>query len=50
MDTDLRKVDGCDEKQSEIGQDFIRSLFGNVIDMICQDYTEGSDKCSQLGK
>ncbi|CAG2167406.1 unnamed protein product [Oppiella nova] len=47
-ETRMRTVKGCTEQQIDITLDWIRSLFGNVIDLICSDYTEGSDKCSSL--
>ncbi|CAG2103781.1 unnamed protein product [Medioppia subpectinata] len=47
-ETRMRKVKGCNEQQVDVTLDWIRSLFGNVIDLICSDYTEGSDKCAQL--
>ena len=30
--------------------DFVRGMVGNLFDLFCCDYTEGSDKCDKLGK
>lgn len=42
-------VKGCTNTRIDTSLNFVRSLFGNVIDLICSEYTEGSDKCDQLG-
>lgn len=29
--------------------DFVRSLFANLVDVICGDFNEHTDKCDKLG-
>jgi hypothetical protein len=37
----LKKVNGCTDSHINTGIEFIRSLFGNAIDLISGEYTEG---------
>ncbi|CAG2179533.1 unnamed protein product [Oppiella nova] len=39
----------CEPKQIETSVWFFKLLFGDVINLLCTDYTEESDKCSKLG-
>ena len=45
----LTKAPSCNEKNVESISDLVRTIVGNVIDLICGDYVEGSDKCDSLG-
>lgn len=38
----------CARKDREIILDFIRGLSGNMIDVMCGDYNETTNKCSEL--
>ena len=39
----------CNEEQVETFSAFVKELFGGVVDILCTDYVEGSDKCDKLG-
>jgi len=49
MSTRASKIEICNEFHIETAINFVRSIVGNVVDLICGDYTEGSDKCQVLG-
>ena len=46
----LYVADGCDQKAVDMVSDFVRSIAQNVLDLICGDYNDGSDKCAKLGR
>ncbi|CAG2172136.1 unnamed protein product, partial [Oppiella nova] len=45
---DVQGVKKCTPIAVDSMLGFIRSMTGNIIDMFCSDYTEGSDKCEKL--
>jgi len=45
----LQNAKHCNDKNIETVSDLIRSVIGNVVDLICGEYVEGSDKCAKLG-
>ena len=40
---------GCKSKDVDVATDFVRSIVQNMLDLICGEYDDGSDKCTQLG-
>lgn len=40
----------CLRRTRGIQMDFIRSLFQSLIDVMCGDYNEDTDRCSLLGE
>ena len=46
----LTNLPSCNAKHVESASDLIKSIVQNVVDLICGDYVEGSDKCQNLGK
>lgn len=48
--TRSKRISTCTENHITTATDFVRSILGNVIDLLCGDYTEGSDKCDSLGR
>jgi hypothetical protein len=44
------RVKGCTDKHLEISADYIKSHFSNVLDLMCGDYSESSDKCDSVPK
>ncbi|CAG2113704.1 unnamed protein product [Medioppia subpectinata] len=49
FDEKLSPAPKCNQKGIDFVSDLIRSIAGNVVDLICGDYVEGSDKCTHLG-
>ncbi|CAG2163584.1 unnamed protein product [Oppiella nova] len=47
---DVQGVQKCTPIAVDSMLGFIKSMTGNIIDMFCSDYTEGSDKCEKLEK
>ena len=39
----------CTEKQIDTMTNFVREIFDSLIDFICGEHTEGSDKCETIG-
>ena len=50
MRDSLIKADGCSEKSVEFTIDYMKSIAQNVLDMVCGEYNELTDKCAKLGK
>jgi len=44
-----KTIDICDDKKLETVNEFVDSLTGNILDILCGDYEDGSDKCLRLG-
>ncbi|XP_054155358.1 uncharacterized protein LOC128953859 [Oppia nitens] len=49
FETKLTPAKKCNEKHVQTLSDLMRNIAGNVVNLICGDYVEGSDKCTQLG-
>ena len=45
----LTKSKFCDAAKVKLFVNFFRDVSGNTIDLLCNDYVEGSDKCDKLG-
>ncbi|CAG2172557.1 unnamed protein product [Oppiella nova] len=50
ISTKTKRIPVCTEQHVETALNFVKSMLGNAIDLICSDYTEGSDKCETLGR
>lgn len=37
-------------QESETFTDFVRSIFSDLVNLSCADYTENSDKCDRLAE
>lgn len=48
-DKTVGKHPKCTEKNVDTITDWVREMFQGVVDLICSDYIEGSDKCEKLG-
>ena len=49
MESSLAGAAKCTRNNILEATDFVRSLLGNTMEMICGDYLDGSDKCDKLG-
>lgn len=48
METRGSRIKECTPKDLEVCQRFVQSVFGEAINLLCTDWTEGSDKCEKL--
>lgn len=48
FETSINEIDDDCSRQSEPFLDFVRSIFDDIVNLTCTDYTENSDKCNQL--
>lgn len=45
--TTFQSAEKC-QKHSEAFLDFVRSIFDDIVNLTCNDYSESSDKCDRL--
>ncbi|CAG2108300.1 unnamed protein product [Medioppia subpectinata] len=48
--TKTKRIPVCTEQHVDTAMNFVRSMLGNAIDLLCSEYSEGSDKCDTLGR
>ena len=45
-----KKIGDCNDKRIDNILKFTNSMTDNVLDLLCGDYQEGTDKCLRLGE
>lgn len=43
-----KKVSKCNDKRIITSEKFLDALSGNIVDVLCTEYDEGSDRCDKM--